>query len=62
VAGRPFDCGFIVGAARKGRGRTVASILELERERFMLDIIFIAATALFFAVGVLYVRGCERLK
>jgi len=62
VAGRPFDCGFIGGAARKDRGRTVASILELERERFMLDIIFIAATALFFAVGVLYVRGCERLK
>jgi len=28
----------------------------------MLDIIFIAATALFFAVGIFYVRGCERLK
>jgi hypothetical protein len=28
----------------------------------MLDIIFIAATALFFALGVVYVRGCERLK
>jgi hypothetical protein len=28
----------------------------------MLDIIFLAATALFFAVGILYVRGCERLK
>jgi len=28
----------------------------------MLDIIFIAATVLFFAVGVFYVRGCERLK
>jgi hypothetical protein len=28
----------------------------------MLDIIFIAATALFFALGILYVRGCERLK
>jgi hypothetical protein len=28
----------------------------------MLDIVFIAATALFFAVGVFYVRGCERLK
>ena len=31
-------------------------------ERVMLDVIFIAATALFFAVGILYVRGCERLK
>jgi len=28
----------------------------------MLDIIFVAATVLFFAVGILYVRGCERLK
>jgi hypothetical protein len=28
----------------------------------MLDIVFIFATALFFAVGIFYVRGCERLK
>jgi len=28
----------------------------------MLDIVFIAATALFFVVGIFYVRGCERLK
>ncbi len=28
----------------------------------MLDIIFLMATALFFAAGILYVRGCERLK
>jgi hypothetical protein len=28
----------------------------------MLDVIFIAATALFFAIAVLYVRACERLK
>jgi hypothetical protein len=28
----------------------------------MLDIVFIAATALFFVIAVLYVRGCERLK
>jgi len=28
----------------------------------MLDIIFIVATALFFIVGIFYVRGCERLK
>jgi hypothetical protein len=28
----------------------------------MLDIIFLMATALFFAVGIAYVRGCERLK
>jgi hypothetical protein len=35
---------------------------EAERERIMLDIIFIAATALFFTLGIYYVRGCERLK
>ncbi len=35
---------------------------EAEVEEAMLDIIFIVATALFFAVGILYVRGCERLK
>ena len=35
---------------------------EVEREEVMLDIIFIAATALFFTVGIFYVRGCERLK
>ena len=28
----------------------------------MLDVMFIAATAVFFTVGLFYVRGCERLK
>jgi hypothetical protein len=28
----------------------------------MLDIIFFAATALFFTLAIFYVRGCERLK
>jgi len=28
----------------------------------MLDIIFIAATVSFFALGIVYVRVCERLK
>ncbi len=28
----------------------------------MLDVIFIAATVSFFALGIVYVRGCERLK
>ena len=27
----------------------------------MMDIIFVFATALFFAIAVLYVRGCELL-
>jgi hypothetical protein len=28
----------------------------------MFDIVFILATTLFFGLGILYVRGCERLK
>jgi len=28
----------------------------------MLDVIFIAATAVFFIVAILYVRACERLQ
>ncbi len=28
----------------------------------MLDLIFIAATAVFFAVAILYVHGCDRLR
>ena len=27
----------------------------------MLDVIFVAVTALFFALAILYVRGCARL-
>jgi hypothetical protein len=28
----------------------------------MLDLIFLLLTALFFGAGIVYVRGCERLK
>jgi len=28
----------------------------------MVDVIFIVAAVIFFAVGILYVRGCERLS
>ena len=28
----------------------------------MLDLIFVAGTALFVIVGILYVRGCEGLR
>jgi len=28
----------------------------------MLDVVFVGATVIFFAVTILYVRGCERLK
>jgi hypothetical protein len=33
-----------------------------EETRNMLDIIFLVVTALFFALAVFYVRGCERLR
>jgi hypothetical protein len=36
--------------------------MRIGEGQLMLDIIFIAATALFFTVGIFYVRGCERLK
>jgi hypothetical protein len=28
----------------------------------MLDLIFVVATAVFFAVAILYVHGCDRLR
>jgi len=28
----------------------------------MLDVVFILVTVFFFAVAILYLRGCERLK
>ena len=46
-------------AAKKLAEQQVQEMGEVE---VMLDVIFIAATALFFTVGVFYVRGCERLK
>ena len=35
---------------------------QAREENAMLDVIFIAATVLFFAAGILYVRACERLR
>jgi hypothetical protein len=32
------------------------------REILMRDIAFVLVTALFFVLGILYLRGCERLK
>jgi len=43
-------------------GLGTSGIKQRGERQLMLDIVFIAATALFFAVGVFYVRGCERLK
>jgi len=42
--------------------RKFRTIRSADEEDNMLDVIFMAATALFFTVGVFYVRGCERLK
>jgi len=35
---------------------------EVEKEKVMLDIVFIAATASFITLVIYSVRGCERLK
>jgi len=50
----------MAGAAANGRG--TCQMKCKEEGHIMLDIIFIAATALFFMLGIFYVRGCERLK
>jgi len=31
-------------------------------ERFMRDVLFVFVTVLFFFAGILYLRGCERLR
>jgi hypothetical protein len=31
-------------------------------ETLVQDVIFVAATIFFFAIAILYIRGCERLK
>jgi hypothetical protein len=35
---------------------------SLVREPGMSDIIFVLITIAFFALGILYLKGCERLK
>ena len=32
------------------------------REPKMMDVIFVLSTVVFFALGILYLKGCERLK
>ena len=32
------------------------------RERAMSDVIFIVCTVVFFGLGILYLKGCERLR
>ncbi len=38
------------------------SMLRVVGEYQMSDVIFILCTVVFFALGILYLRGCERLK
>jgi hypothetical protein len=38
------------------------SMLGVVREHQMSDVIFVLCTVVFFALGILYVKGCERLK
>jgi hypothetical protein len=47
---------------RCGRGGHGHSKVTPGKGTKMLDVIFIAATALFFVIGIFYVRGCERLN
>ncbi len=48
-------------------GRAFASAKAYLQDEFggtgmMLDVIFIFATVIFFAAGILYVGGCEKLR
>jgi hypothetical protein len=36
--------------------------IDVRRWGTMLDVIFLAATGFFFALGIVYVRACERLR
>ena len=42
-------------------GAMVGSTLTFNRRSIMLDVVFLAATAVLFAGCALLVRGCERL-
>jgi hypothetical protein len=37
-------------------------MLSVVGEHPMSDVIFVLCTVVFFAVGLLYLKGCERLK
>jgi hypothetical protein len=55
-----FSCGVAPLYRRSSSIQCDAAAILMEKT--MLDGIFIAATALFFMLGILYVRGCERLR
>jgi hypothetical protein len=37
-------------------------MLDVGQEQVMSDVVFIVGTVLFFALGILYLQGCQRLK
>lgn len=47
--------------ARFRGSRAVALPLQPAAGRCPMDFLFVAATAVFFAVSLAYVRGCDRL-
>jgi hypothetical protein len=58
----PGGKGNVNGSRRAGWAIQCDSAKWWKERTIMLDIVFIGATALFFVIAVLYVRGCERLK
>ena len=34
----------------------------MDRETFMTDFLFLLGTVAFFALGIAYLKGCERLR
>ena len=53
----------LIGAKQRrvGSYRRRKKVTEGSKQASMMDIIFIFATMLFFALAILYVRGCEVL-
>jgi hypothetical protein len=47
--------------AGKSTGELALAHRSME-EILVQDMIFVAATIFFFAIAILYIRGCERLK
>jgi hypothetical protein len=54
--------GFFFAQTQRKSKRQFAQGHQGVEENLVQDFIFVAATALIFAIAILYVRGCERLK
>jgi hypothetical protein len=51
----------VVVQRRRGVGADEALASAMHRERRMYDLVFVVVTIGFFALGVAYTRGCDRL-